>query len=409
MQSSESFSYWQQAGSRWLSSSSLPSFADVVVVGGGLLGTATAYWVARTGASVVLLERETLAAGATGRNGGFVGCGPDEPYHEAIARVGYETAHAILTLTRENRILLRQVIKEEAIACEYREPGHLHLALSETEQATYREGSRALQSEGVQAVWLTRAEAQKSIQTPLGPEILGGLFVPESGLVHSVHLVQGIGQAAQRYGAHLVAATVHHIHTENQHVRLETSQGTIQAGSVVLALNAWIGDLLPQFHQIVVPIRGQMQAYQAMPSVFASGMTAALNGAEVYWQQTPQGLLLLGGCRTAAPGSDVGVRDSMPTMEVQNALEKVFPRLFPHLTAQLVVAQRWAGLMAFTPDALPVIDRVVSLPNTWVVGGFSGHGMPYGLRVGQLLAEAVTQGSHPRALFPFRLNRPTLR
>ncbi len=401
-------SYWQQTAFPLTFSSPLPHSADVVVIGGGLLGTATTYWLARTGTSVVLLEREGFAAGATGRNGGFVGCGPDEPYHEAIARVGYETARTILDITRENRVLLHQVLEEEAIVCEYREPGHLHLALREAERIAFLEGSRALQQDGVQAMWLNHAEAQEQIQTPLGREILGGLFVPESGLVHSVQLVQGLGQAAQRYGAHTVAAQVHQLRAEKEQVCLETSLGTLHAGRVVLATNAWIGDLLSQVAQVMTPIRGQMLAYQAVPPVFAPGITAALDDAEVYWQQTPQGVLLLGGCRSAAPGYDVGMRSNLPTIPVQRALERVFPRLFPHLSVHLQVTQRWAGLMAFTPDMLPIIDRVSSLPTTWIVGGFSGHGMPYGLRVGQLLAEAITQGSHPSELSAFRLDRPTL-
>ena len=109
----------------------------------------------------------------------------------------------------------------------------------------------------------------------------------------------------------------------------------------------------------------------------------------------------------AAERQDVDIRVSQPTEVVQNALEHVFPRLFPHLP-ELHVAQRWAGLMAFTPDFLPIADHVPDFPNTWVVGGFSGHGMPFGLRFGQLLAETVFNGGIPSGLKPFRLNRPTL-
>ena len=65
--------------------------------------------------------------------------------------------------------------------------------------------------------------------------------------------------------------------------------------------------------------------------------------------------------------------------------------------------------MAFTPDLLPIVDRAPDLPHTWFVGGFCGHGMPFGLRFGQLLAEAVIQKTLPTALIPFRLTRPTLK
>jgi len=93
--------------------------------------------------------------------------------------------------------------------------------------------------------------------------------------------------------------------------------------------------------------------------------------------------------------------------EVQAALEQVLPRLFSGL-AGLRVARRWAGLMAFTSDYLPIADRAPDLPNTWVVGGFCGHGMPFGVRLGQLLAQAAVDESPPAELTPFRIERETL-
>ena len=68
----ESVSYWQSTSSPFSLSTHLPSVADVAIIGGGLLGAATCYWLARAGVPVVLLERTALADGATGRNGGFV-------------------------------------------------------------------------------------------------------------------------------------------------------------------------------------------------------------------------------------------------------------------------------------------------------------------------------------------------
>ena len=136
-------------------------------------------------------------------------------------------------------------------------------------------------------------------------------------------------------------------------------------------------------------------------------MAVNITGTGEYWQQTLDSSIVLGGCRAAAPQKDVNVRNSGPTQEVQPALEQVFPRLFPTLSG-LSVTQRWAGLMAFTPDYLPIADVVPYMQGVWVVGGFSGHGMPFGMRLGQLLAEAVTSNAVPDALLPFRLTRPTL-
>ncbi len=401
-------SYWHHTAPHPPSASHLPSHADVVVIGGGLLGAATCYWLARAKVSVVLLEQTAFAAGATGRNGGFVSIGPAEAYSQAITHFGHETAQAVLKVTRENRALVRQVIAEEGIACDYREPGHLHLALDEEQLSTLAHSSLVLQQDGVPTTLLAREQVQEYIQTPLGPRILGGLFTPEMGLVHPVKLVQGFTAAAQRSGAHMVTTTALHLSPDGENVRIQTTQGTINAENVIVATNAWISELLPQMKKLVISVRGQVLAYHPLPPLFSPGIGADLSGSGEYWQQTPDGSIVLGGCRTVAEHHDRGVHVSQPTPSVQNALEQVFPQLFPHLMG-LRVARRWAGLMAFTPDLLPIADRIPDLPNTWVVGGFSGHGMPFGLRLGQLLAEAVTTSHPPEALHPFQIDRPTLK
>ncbi|MGH9174536.1 MAG: NAD(P)/FAD-dependent oxidoreductase, partial [Vicinamibacterales bacterium] len=148
-------------------------------------------------------------------------------------------------------------------------------------------------------------------------------------------------------------------------------------------------------------------AYESLPVVFRTGIGASVTLTGEYWQQTPDGSIVLGGCRQAAPGGDVGVRESAPTPAVIAAIEGVFPRLFPELTG-LRVARSWAGLMAFTSDYLPVADAAPGMPGVWVAGGFCGHGMPFGPRLGQLLAEAATTGTTPDELRPLRIARPTL-
>src|SRR5215212_7488951 len=88
-------------------STELPARTEVVVIGGGLLGAATAYWLARSGVAAVLIEQGDLASGATGRNGGFMVAGTAERYPAAMARLGHATARAVWQLTLDNRALLR--------------------------------------------------------------------------------------------------------------------------------------------------------------------------------------------------------------------------------------------------------------------------------------------------------------
>ena len=403
----ESVSYWLRTVPKYPLSRDVPSSADVVVVGGGLLGAATCYWLARAGIRAVLLERTAIAAGATGRNGGFVRAGPAGSYAEAITRLGHETARQVMELTLESRALLRQVVQEEAIACDYREPGTLRFAITEAQGEQQRQEIALLQSDGFPAAWLDRGQVQELLPVPLGPEILGARFRPEQGLVHSARLVHGLIHAAVRHGAQVYQADVQSLAREEGCVRLRTSQGSLLTPTAVVAVNAWTSRLLPELTSLIVPVLEQMLAYEPLPPLFSMGIGVDLVDGE-YMQQTPSGHMLIGGCGTIEPNAGFGVWESLPTEPVQQAIEQVLPRLFPSLASQLRVVQRWAGLLGYTTDLHPIVDAVPTLPGVFFVGGFSGHGMPFGMRLGQLLAAAVTQGSLPPQLRPFRLDRPSL-
>ena len=403
-------SYWlATAPTMTTAPDNLPATSDVVVVGGGLLGAATAYWLARSGAQVTLIEALTLAGGASGRNGGFMVAGTAAAYPEAIERHGHAAARAVWALTLKNRALLRQALAEEAIDCDYREPGLLHLALGASQLDRLERVVAALRADDLDAEVLDRAQTQELIGTPLGSEIAGGLFERENGLLHSARLVQGLAGAAARHGALICEATpALELRADVGGVLVRTPHGDLRAGAAVVAINAWSAELLPMLKGLVTPVRGQVLAYAPCAPVFHHGMGAAVTPTGEYWQQAPDGSIILGGCRAVAPGGDVGVTSLEPTAEVQSAIEQVFPRLFPAL-GELRVARRWAGLMAFTSDGMPIVDRAPGLPGAWFVGGFCGHGMPFGMRLGQLLAEAATSAAKPEALAPFRLDRPTLR
>lgn len=403
----DSLSYWQRTVTPYPILTELPHTVDVLVVGGGLLGTATAYWLARAGRQVALVDRVGVAYGASGRNGGFVVAGMHEAYTQATKRFGHEVAHAVISITYDNQAILRQVLAEEAIDCDYREPGSLGLALSEAQLAGVRQNAAALQADGFPARVLDRAGVQELVHTPLGPEIVGGSWLPGQALVHSAKLIHGLALAAQRHGARVYQARATRLAQAGTGVLVETERGNIQAGAVVLAMNAWTSELIPEMRGYIVPVRGQVLAYAPLATVFPTAVFASLTETEEYWQQTLDGSIVLGGCRALAPNRDVNVWEQVPTPGVQHELAQILPRLFPQLTA-LRVTQQWAGLMAFTPDRIPIVDCVPGLAQAWFVGGFSGHGMPFGLLLGQLLAEAVQTGHAAERLGPLRWSRETL-
>lgn len=400
-------SYWHATAPPPVPADELPATSEVVVIGGGMLGCWTAYWLARLGARPTLIERAAISWGATGRNGGFVRAGLAEGFAAAVERVGLDDARAIYQLSLDGQHLVGQIVPEEGIDCDYRVPGTINLWLDEATMASAHRAAATLRDEGIGLITLDLQGVQERILTPLGPEIAGGMLFPDGALLHSARYLAGIAAAARRHGARLCRAEVRGLAAEGDETAVATDLGTVRAKAVVVAVNAWSDELVPSLRGVITPVRGQVLGYAPLPPVFTTGLGVSATPTGEYWQQTTDGSVVLGGCRADAPGQDVGVREPVPTPEVQESLAALFPRLFPRLEG-LRVERRWAGLMAFTDDYLPVVDRIPGLARGWFGGGFCGHGMPYGPRLGQLLAEAATSGTTPAALAPLRADRPSL-
>ncbi|MCP3804353.1 FAD-binding oxidoreductase [Allokutzneria sp. A3M-2-11 16] len=368
-------SYWQR--------SALPATAEVVVVGGGLLGVACAYWLARQGARPVLVEAGELAAGATGRNSGMVVQATAESYPEAVRRLGGPAAKEVCADAGEGMRLVAQVVAEEEISCDHRETGHLQFALVADQ---HKEFVAALNEDGFDGRVLDRSEVADLVRTRLADDVCGGMLLP-GALVHSVRLVRGLAEAAVRHGASLFP---HCAVTSVGERGVETAQGSITADAVIVATNAWSGGLLPELRGLLRPVQGQMLATEPLPPICSSGMSAQITPNGEYWQQTPDGRVVLGGCRGAGAMDRMDALAGVPEDAVHEALLGVLPRLFPDI-GPIRATDSWVGPMAFTADLVPVASRVRE--RVWAVGGFSGHGMPFGLSLGRMLASAVTSGS----------------
>ncbi len=403
----DSLSYWHATHEPVVPTDPLPAAADVVVIGGGMLGCWTAYWLAQAGVKPVLIEKTALGWGATGRNGGFLIEGAAVSYQRLIDLLGREGAREVYSLTMQGQQLAHDVINSEGIDCGLRRSGTLSLALSAEELGNMTHQRHLLEEDGINAELLDRQSVQELIRTPLAEEIVGGYLAPTGGTLHSGQYIGGLARAAQRHGAVLVQAEVASIQVTGNATRVHTSEGPIDAGKVVVALNAWTDTLVPEMDGVIVPTRGQILAYKPSAPVFTTATGADITPTGEYWQQRPDGSIVIGGCREDAPNRDSGVRDMVATADVVARITEVLPRLFPELNS-LAVDRSWAGLMAFTPDGLPVVDRIDTSENVWFGGGFNGHGMPFGPIVGKLLAQTVTSDTIAPGLAPFRKSRESL-
>ncbi len=385
----------------------LPDTANVVVVGAGVVGAATALWLARAGLNPLVIDRRAPAAGASGNNGGILAAGLAEGYLAASARHGPTTARALFALSLAGQRLMVELIEQEQIACDLRLHGNLNFTIGEAQLTIASAAVAALQADGFPAELLDRAAAQELVRIPLGAAITGARFNPAAGTIHSGKLVYGLLAAARRYGARFCwDTTLQRVDTAAHDLRLTTSRGVITAGAAVIAVNAWSGEVVPELASQITPVRGQILCTTPIEPVIACGFGATLTPTGEYGQQLPGGQLLFGGCRAVAPNHDIGIAAGEVSDEVQGALETGLGRLFPTL-AGITIERRWSGQMAFTADYLPIVYH--PHPGLFAIGGFSGHGMPFAAIVGRHLAEAAQTGTLPAELALLSLNRATLR
>jgi gamma-glutamylputrescine oxidase len=341
--------------------------ADVVVVGAGIAGIATAYFLASAGAKVVVLDARGVAEAASGRNAGFLLAGVAENFVAASRRYGEANALRIWRFTKRTQELARSLVQEQGIECDLRWNGSDQIAGDDEEWREIQESARRLSETGVAVSVDSRAHSATYL---------------DDGELHPVRWVRGLAAAAVKKGAR-----VHESTRVNAVVTGEarTATGTARAGAIVLCTNAYTPHLAPSR---VRPVRGQMLATSAAAAVF--DRPAYANRGYQYWRQTQDGRVLVGGWRDTAVDEEVG-EEERTTERIQTQLDAFLNE--HHVTAP--VTHRWAGTMGFSHDALPYVGRIAE--RLFVCGGFTGHGMAFGPASAELVAALVRGSTHPDA------------
>lgn len=376
---------WQAESASFVSGD-LPAEADAVVVGAGVTGAATAWALADEApdARVVVLDAHGPAHGASGRNAGFLLLGTHVDYAAAVDAVGRDAARRWLTLTRETLALAVRL--GETADLRMGLPGSVIGAGSPDEAERLRRARGLLAEDGVASEWLDTRDVDRR----LGVHGLdGALWIGEGGYVDPLRLVRA---ALAQSGATVVGgAAVVSVAADGAAIRVGLADGrSVRAPRVAVALNAWLPTLLPGVP--VRPVRAQMLvteplARPATPSG-APRLPAPLysHGGYFYARFRPDGRLLVGGARHLHRDAEVGYDDAT-TDGLQRDLEAY---LADHLTLpDARVERRWSGTMGFSPDELPFVAEVPGVAGAVAVGGFTGHGMGLGLRVGRLVARRL--------------------
>lgn len=372
---------------------------DVVVVGGGITGVSAALAFERRGLDVHVVERHTLAAGASSRNAGFLMRGCADHYSEACRLHGRDQAKWLWRLTEDNLTSLRALGVDKLPS--YRNVPSYLLAMEISQEADLLRSCVQMEADGFEAPWVNSGTDRLWATG----RIRGALVNPHDASVNPWELMTLLASRLRR-PIHENAEVFAIDELEGPSgVRVRTADADLIAPHVLVCTNAYAPLLMPEFERYVMPRRGQMIALRFADSPVRLDASYYFNYGSEYVRQTPDGTIVFGGCRTYHADREVGYEDRV-TPWVQADIERWATDL---LGAGYEVTARWAGIMGFSRDGLPIVAPSPGFPSgrVWFCGGFTGHGMSMGHKTAELAVEAMLDGAeHPFGLDRFKRSRP---
>ena len=377
---------------------------DVVIVGGGCMGTAVAYYLSRLGlTNVAIVEREqALGTGSTGRNAGGV---RHQFSHEANVRLSIESIS-----------LFERFEAEVGMPIDFHQHGYLFLISSDDHANAFRRNIAMQRRLGIDVQWLEPRDIPALAPGVRLAGVVGAAFCGRDGICDPNGVTMGFARAAQRAGVTIRRSTaVTGIHVDRGRITgVETDAGRIDTRAVVNAAGPWAG-AVGRLAGVAVPVeplrrhifianapdRGGWDA--GGPDGGAAGPSNRVMvidfESSFYFHREGAGLLFGMGDPDERPGFDTTVNWPM--------LEKIVPvaaRRLPALT-DLPIAKAWAGLYEMTPDAMPIIGRSGDVDGFYTIAGFSGHGFQHAPAAGRLLADVIAGRDPQFDLTPFAFER----
>jgi glycine/D-amino acid oxidase-like deaminating enzyme len=357
--------------------------ADVVIIGGGFAGAATAYHLTRGGArQVVLLEQEDLPGRhSSGRNAGIV--------RHLIARPDH------LSLALEGLRFMQQPPDDFPAGRYFERTGAVAMGEAAME-ADLRAAVEAARARGAGADWLTAQEVERLVPATAGGTFVGGAYADDEGVADIAALLDAFLRAARTRGLRVQGRSrVIAVEARGGRVTgVRTEDGSISTPVVVNAAGAWAAEVARRAGALAVPLRSlkrHMMVTSDIPWVQRSWPPVWDLTHEVYFRPEPPGLLI-SPCDASAsePPGDA------PEEAALDLLAEKVSRCFPRL-ANVSIASVIAGLRTFSPDGNMVLGEDPCLQGFFWCAGFGGNGMTLSPALGRIVAEAVLGQPPPAA------------
>lgn len=382
--------------------------ADVVIVGGGLVGLWTALRIKEREPScdVILLERDVCGGGASGRNGGFVMSW--WPKLASLVRLyGRDDAVAIASASESVIAELGQYLDENGIDAGYKQNGWLWTATSKSQVGAWQPVLDFCERVGVEP--FTKVSPEEVARRTGSPQHIAGVFEASTATLQPAALVRGLRRVAIERGVRIFEHT--HVHRMSRRLpaTVFTAGGKVRAEKVVVATNAWAANI-PELHTSLLVLSSDMVATPPIPErlkeigwVGGEGITDSQTMIN-YYRTTADGRIAFG-----KGGLDIGFAGRVPAsfdhdLGHARLVADEFRRTYPML-ADVPLAQAWGGAVDRTPDGLPIMGHLGGRPHLIYGVGWSGNGLAPSMLGGQVLAALALEADDDWSRFPL-IDRP---
>ncbi len=383
--------------------------AEVLIIGGGMAGSATAFQLAKLGRAVTVLERGEIASEASGQNMGGLG------------GAGWGNIPNLLSyLTMGSLEIFKELQIDMGYDMEFRQTGSLTAIHTEDQYDYFEDLLQRQKAAGYDGELLTTREA-RAIEPEINPDLLGCMYLPGRGQADPIKSTRAFARAAEAAGAsidtgqNVVAIDVR----GNSGYTVRTDSAEYRCETLVFAAGSWCGPVgrMLGLDIPIKPIRGQMWSTASVPprifhtlgSAESSFAWSKDNGADastppnvthrgaqrltrhLYGRQRKNGEIIFGGDR-----EDLGynTQPDPAGIEVNRGhAADVVP-----VVASLPIARTWAGLMPFSLDGSPIIGKIPLRDNLFIVSGLASSGFGRGPMAGRLVAEYIHSGHMPHVL-----------
>lgn len=370
--------------------------SDVLIVGGGLMGSSAAFFLRQThGLSVTLIESDLVGRQASGTNFGNVRR-QGRPIHQL------HLANRSLEIWRKANELLGADV-------EYLQSGHIRVCYRDRPEnvAKMEEYAEQARHNGLDLEILS-GNALRDRFPFLGPEVLAGSYSAMDGHANPRLAAPAFARAARKLGADIFENTrIRHVaKVGSDFIATATDGRTFRAPVLLITAGAWAGELSAQFGEPVklTPRGPTMSVTEPVPYALAPavGVMTPLEVETVYFRQVARGNIIIGGS-TRGPAIPDLYRSYVKPQNTLTQLQQI-RRLAPAL-ARLNIIRVWTGIEGYMDDSLPVMGPSATTSGLYYAFGFSGSGFQIGPGVGQTMAELIATGTTGIDLSPYKVER----